>query len=52
MSNDAVEQQVATSDDVLWGAKAIAAFVGLSLSEVQYFRACEQAEAAGKGAVS
>jgi hypothetical protein len=36
MSNDAVEQQDTTSDDVLWGAKAIAEYVGLSLSEVQY----------------
>jgi hypothetical protein len=35
MSNDAAElQQVA--DDLLWGTKAIADFIGKSLSETQY----------------
>jgi hypothetical protein len=31
-----LQQQLAASDDLLWGTQAIADFVGLSLSEVQY----------------
>jgi hypothetical protein len=36
MSDDAAEQQVAAGDDLLWGCRQIADFLGLSLREVQY----------------
>jgi hypothetical protein len=36
MSDDSTEQQVAASDDLLWGCQEIADYIGRSLHEVQY----------------
>jgi hypothetical protein len=36
MSDDTAEQQAAAGDDLLWGCKEIADYIGLSLREVQY----------------